>query len=92
MRFIPLMLLLSLGTYAMAGDHVMNTTCPISGKPVDPTVKTTPFNPKTDTAAKATPGGPAYAVGFCCPKCEATYVKDPAKYHDDLEKQKAATK
>lgn len=92
MRLLNLITLIALGAYAAAADHAaMNTTCPVSGKPVDPAVKTTPYNPKTDQAAKASPGT-AYAVGFCCPKCEATYVKDPEKYRADLEKQRAATK
>ena len=93
MRFFTLLSLLTLGAYATAGDPAcMNKTCPVSGKPVDSTVKMVPFNPKTDNKGKANPGGTQDLVGFCCPKCEATYDKDPAKYSDDLEKQKASAK
>lgn len=92
MRLLNLVALFALGAYAAAADHVaINTTCPVSGKPVDPSVKTTPYNPKTDQTGKASPG-PAFAVGFCCPKCEASYVKEPEKYQDGLEKQRAAGK
>jgi len=93
MRFLTTLTLLAVGTYATAGDPVcMNKTCPVSGKPVDSTVKTVPFNPKTDTKGKASPGGTQEVVGFCCPKCEATYLKDPEKYRDDLEKNRTSGK
>ena len=93
MRFLSLMSLLALGAYATAADPAcINKTCPVSGKPVDISVKTKPYNPKTDGVGKASPGGATDMIGFCCPKCEATYDKDPAKYHEDLEKQKAAAK
>ena len=96
MRLLTMLSLLSLGVYAGAADHhVINTTCPVSGKPVDKSVKMTPYNPKTDQAAKASPGGTVVAgevVAFCCPKCGPAYSKDPAKYREDLEKQRAAAK
>ena len=92
MRFLSLLTLLAIIGHASAADTAMNATCPVSGKPVDATVKTVPFNPKTDTAAKASPGARTDAVGFCCPKCEPTYVKDPEKYRAELEKQKSAKK
>jgi hypothetical protein len=94
MRFTSLLCLLSLAAVAAAADHTcMNKTCPVSGKPVDTTVKTVPFNPKTDTKGKAAPGGTSEdVVGFCCPKCEVTYLKDPEKYRGDLEKQKGSAK
>lgn len=89
MRLLNLVALLAVGAYATAADPVaINTTCPVSGKAVDPSVKTTPFNPKTDQTGKASPGGGAYVVGFCCPKCEPTYAKDPEKYREGLEKQR----
>jgi hypothetical protein len=90
MRYFSLAALLTLATYATAADATcMNKTCPISGKPVDPTVAMVPFNPKTDTAGKTAPAGKTDMVGFCCPKCEATYDKNPGKYRADLEKQRA---
>jgi hypothetical protein len=94
MRPLMLLSLLAMGSYATAGDPVcMNKTCPVSGKPVDSSVRTVPFNPKTDTKGKANPAGTRDdMVGFCCPKCEATYDKDPGKYREDLEKQKASAK
>jgi hypothetical protein len=36
-------------------------------------------------AAKTAPAGSM--VGFCCPKCEATYDKDPSKCEAGLTKQ-----
>ena len=93
MRLFTLIALLALGSYATAADHTcMNKTCPVSGKPVDATVKTTPYNPKTDNTGKASPGGTKDMVGFCCPKCEATYTKEPEKYREDLEKQRSSAK
>lgn len=93
MRFLTLLALLAVGTAATAADPTcMNKTCPVSGKPVDSSVKTRPFNPKTDNTGKASPGGTQDMIGFCCPKCEATYEKDPEKYREDLEKQRGATK
>jgi hypothetical protein len=93
MRLFSLSCLLSLATVAAAGDHLMNKTCPVSGKPVDSSVKTVPFNPKTDAKGKAAPAGTSEdVVGFCCPKCETTYLKDPEKYRGDLEKQKGSAK
>jgi hypothetical protein len=91
MRLLNLITLIALGAYAAAADHAaINTTCPVSGKPVDPAVKTTPYNPKTDQAAKANPGT-AYAVGFCCPKCEATYVKPPMRSASAVRNAKPLT-
>lgn len=88
MRLLNLISLIAFGAYAAAADPVaINTTCPVSGKPVDATVKTMPYNAKTDQTGKASPG-PSYVVAFCCPKCEATYVKDPEKYREGLEKQR----
>ncbi|HSI36880.1 MAG: hypothetical protein ACAI43_09170 [Phycisphaerae bacterium] len=52
------------GTAAAAGKPI-NTVCPVSGKPVDPT-KTLAFEGKT--------------VGFCCEKCPVAFEKDPKKY------------
>lgn len=91
MRYLTLLTLLAIGTAGTAADH-MNKTCPVSGKPVDSSVKTVPFNPKTDQKGKASPGGTQETVGFCCPKCEATYDKDPEKYRGDLEKQRGTAK
>jgi hypothetical protein len=31
-------------------------------------------------------------IGFCCPKCEPEYEKDPAKYNEKLEKQRTTAK
>lgn len=89
MRLLSLITLLALGLQASAGDQACNKMCPVSGKPVDPTVKMVPFSSsKTDTAAKAAPAGTTdQMVGFCCPKCEATYDKDPAKYEAGIHKQ-----
>jgi hypothetical protein len=87
MRLLTLFSLIVFAAQAAAADPVvMNTTCPVSGKAVDPSVKTRPYNHKTDQAAKASPGG-AYLVAFCCAKCEPTYAKDPEKYREGLEKQ-----
>ena len=93
MRFLTLVSLLAIGTFASAADHTsMNHKCPIDGKPVDATVKMTPYNSKTDNTGKASPGGVQPMVGFCSMVCCETYEKDPAKYHDALEKQKPAAK
>jgi hypothetical protein len=87
MRFITsiaLGLLLMAGSYAQAADATapatcINKTCPISGKPVDDSIRMVPFPGKTAPVGSM--------VGFCCPKCEATYDKDPAKCEADLTKQ-----
>lgn len=47
----------------------VQTTCPISGKPVD-------------AEASIEEGG--HKVFFCCKKCPETYKKDPAKYAGKL--------
>lgn len=87
MRFLTLISLIALGTSAAAADpEVINKTCPISGKAVDSSVKTTPFTYQTNHVGAVNPGR-SYAVGFCCPKCEPTYNKDPEKYREGLMKQ-----
>jgi hypothetical protein len=81
---------LALGLFILGGSHArgadanapptcINMTCPISGKPVDSSIAMVPF------AAKNAPAGSL--VGFCCPKCQATYDKDPAKCEAGLSKQ-----
>lgn len=93
MRFLSLLSLAALCTFASAADHTtMNTMCPVSGKPIDATVKTTPYNSKTDNTGKASPGGTHTMVGFCSAHCHDTYKKDPAKYQEGLEKQKTSAK
>ena len=81
---IALGLFIIVGSYAQTADAPLsstciNTTCPISGKPVDSAIAMVPFK------ANAAPAGSM--VGFCCPKCEATYDKDPAKCEAGLTKQ-----
>jgi len=93
MRFLTLVALMAVGTFAAAADHTsMNHKCPVDGKAVDATVKMMPYNSKTDQTAKASPGSDKAMVGFCSMKCCETYEKDPSKYQDALEKEKAATK
>ena len=93
MRFLTLVSLLAIGSFAAAADHTsMNHMCPVDGKPVDSSVKMSPYNPKTDNTAKASPGGVQAMVGFCSMKCHEVYEKDPAKYHEALEKEKPVAK
>ena len=93
MRFLTLVSLLALGTYASAADHTsMNKMCPVDGKLVDTTVKMMPYNSKTDKVGKASSGATQELVGFCSMKCEEMYEKDPAKYHDAIEKEKPSAK
>ncbi len=94
MRFLTLIALLAVGTYAAAADHTsMNHMCPVDGKAVDATVKMRAYNPKTDNTGKASPGADKAAmVGFCSMKCSEEYEKDPGKYREALEKEKAAAK
>lgn len=93
MRFLTLVSLLALGSFASAADHnCMNKVCPIDGKPVDTSVKMMPYNSKTDNAAKASSGATQDMVGFCSMKCCEMYEKDPSKYHDALEKQRPVAK
>ncbi|MFQ5501087.1 MAG: hypothetical protein ACE5EQ_02175 [Phycisphaerae bacterium] len=49
--------------------------CPVMGEPVD-------FSVKTDT-----PNGPVY---FCCKKCIKKFLKNPAKYAEDVAQQRKA--
>jgi len=57
------------GTTPKAVDTVRltpsNTTCPVSGKPVDP-LYTVVYDGKV--------------IGFCCPNCPKTFWEDPAQY------------
>jgi hypothetical protein len=98
MRFLALLSLLAIGSHGIAAEPVaFNKTCPVSGKPVDTSVKMRTYNPKTDQAAKATSGATvdpdgSEKIGFCCPKCEPEYEKDPAKYNEKLEKQRTTAK
>src|SRR5687768_6340316 len=50
---------------ATSAAKPINTTCPVSGKPVDPT-KTLVHEGKT--------------VGFCCENCPKAFEKEPAKF------------
>ena len=70
-----------------AKSDISNTTCPVSGKMVDPSVKTEVYqdkNPKRQLQDKSVSGA---TIGFCCDKCQAKYDADPAKYDADLRKQ-----
>ena len=51
----------------------VNTTCPVSGSPV---------NPKY--ALVHTSGGVTRVVGFCCPNCPKEFWADPAKFEAKL--------
>jgi hypothetical protein len=51
----------------------VNTVCPVSGKPIDPS-KTVVHN--------------GLVVAFCCDDCKATFQKDPTPYLAKLEHQK----
>jgi YHS domain-containing protein len=50
---------------ATSAAKPINTTCPVSGKPVDPT-KTLVHDGKT--------------IGFCCDMCPKAFEKEPAKF------------
>ena len=50
---------------AASAAKPINSTCPVSGKPVDPT-KTLVHDGKT--------------IGFCCENCPKTFEKDPSKF------------
>ncbi len=97
MRFLTLVSLFAIGSLASAADHTsMNKMCPVDGKLVDSSVKMLPYNSKTDQAAKASSGATQPStqqmIGFCGAKCHEMYEKDPAKYHDAIEKERHTTK
>ncbi|MFC1658360.1 YHS domain-containing protein [Candidatus Omnitrophota bacterium] len=56
-----------------SGGEVVNTVCPVMGKPV----------------SKDTPYTIVYAgkkIGFCCAACLESFKKNPEEYMDKLEK------
>ena len=55
--------------YAGSKDSPANTTCDISGKPVN----------KEKTAKAST------TVAFCCDKCKTAFDKDPKKYIEKVK-------
>ena len=54
-------------------NAAVNTLCPVSGKPIDPS-KTVVHN--------------GVLVAFCCDDCKATFEKDPTPYLAKLEQKK----
>ncbi|MCA9415840.1 MAG: hypothetical protein KC917_06205, partial [Candidatus Omnitrophica bacterium] len=57
----------------LVGSFTYQTLCPVSGKPIDPTVS-------FELAA-------GQRVYFCCGNCCAEFAKDPAKYADKVKEQ-----
>jgi hypothetical protein len=70
-----------------AKSEISNTTCPVSGKVVDPSVKTEVYHSKNSKLQPQGKGVSGATIGFCCDKCQAKYDADPAKYDADLRKQ-----
>jgi YHS domain-containing protein len=48
----------------------VNTVCPVSGKPIDPT-KFVDFEGKR--------------IAFCCDNCPKAFAADPAKFKDKIK-------
>jgi hypothetical protein len=68
---------------ASADDtKAVNTVCPNSGKPIDPTV---PTIAATDTSGKTV------QIGACCNNCAAKIKKDPTKFVAAAEADKKAS-
>jgi YHS domain-containing protein len=57
----------------LAASYTYQTKCPVSGEAIDPSA-----------SMKTTDGKSVY---FCCDKCKAKFMKEPAKYSDKLESQ-----
>ncbi|HEV8112655.1 MAG TPA: c-type cytochrome domain-containing protein [Planctomycetota bacterium] len=55
--------------FVLAKPTPVNTVCPVTGQPVDPAQQVV-FKGRL--------------VGFCCPKCPAVFLADPAKYESKL--------
>ena len=73
MPALGLLALLSTTALNAADTPVLNTHCPISGNPVDPSVKMVMMTVGEGAEAKS------YKVAFCSHECCAKFTKDPAE-------------
>ena len=68
-------------TPASSKGTCCNDTCPIDGKAVDKSIKTSAYHPVSG------PKTPDMVVGFCSDDCRSAYEKDPARYDATINEQ-----
>jgi hypothetical protein len=73
MPALGLLAALSATTLGAAETTVLNTHCPVSGKPVDPSVKMVMMTVGEGADAKS------YKVAFCSHECCVKFAKDPSE-------------